>query len=68
MLHPRAVTIREVSALQLNKIFRKCYQIFSAHMEETLKDKVPNIEEDMEETLMSDQNPNGMGERDLVFY
>jgi hypothetical protein len=42
---PRAVTIREISALQLKKCYRKGFQIFAAHMEETPKDKVPNLEE-----------------------
>jgi hypothetical protein len=41
---PRAVTIREISALQLKKCYRKGCQIFAAHMEETPKDKVPNLE------------------------
>jgi hypothetical protein len=42
---PRAVTIREISALQLKKCYRKGCQIFAAHMEETTKDKVPNLED-----------------------
>jgi hypothetical protein len=42
---PRAVTIREISALQLKKCYRKGCQIFAAHMEETPKDKVLNIED-----------------------
>jgi hypothetical protein len=42
---PRAVTIREISALQLKKCYRKRCQIFAAHMEETPKDKVPNLED-----------------------
>jgi hypothetical protein len=41
---PRAVTVREISALQLKKSYRKGCQIFAAHMEETPKDKVSNIE------------------------
>jgi hypothetical protein len=41
---PRAVTIREISALQVKKCYRKGCQIFAAHMEETPKDKVPNLE------------------------
>jgi hypothetical protein len=41
---PRAVTVREISALQLNKCYRRGCQIFAAHMEETPKDKVPNLE------------------------
>jgi hypothetical protein len=41
----RAVTIREISALQLKKCYRKGCQIFAAHMEETPKDKVPNLED-----------------------
>jgi hypothetical protein len=42
---PREITIREVSSLQLKKSYRKGCQIFAAHMEETPKDKVPNIED-----------------------
>jgi hypothetical protein len=42
---PRAVTIREVSALQLKKSFRKGCQIIATHMEEAPKDKVPSIED-----------------------
>jgi hypothetical protein len=41
---PRAVTIREISALQLKKCYRKGCQIFASRMEETPKDKVSNIE------------------------
>jgi hypothetical protein len=37
---PRAVTVREISALQLKKSYRRGCQIFVAHMEETPKDKV----------------------------
>jgi hypothetical protein len=42
---PRAVTIREISTLQLKKCYKKGCQIFAAHMEETPKDKVPNLED-----------------------
>jgi hypothetical protein len=42
---PRVVTIREISALQLKKCYRKGCQIFVAHMEETPKYKVPNLED-----------------------
>jgi hypothetical protein len=42
---PRVVTIREISALQLKKCYRKGCQIFATHMEETPKDKVPNLED-----------------------
>jgi hypothetical protein len=41
---PREVTIREISALQLKKCYKKGCQIFVAHMEETPKYKVPNLE------------------------
>jgi hypothetical protein len=41
----REVTIREISALQLKKCYRKGCQIFAAHMEETHKDKVSNLED-----------------------
>jgi hypothetical protein len=42
---PREVTIREISSFQLKKSYRKGCQIFVAHMEETLKDNMPNIED-----------------------
>jgi hypothetical protein len=42
---PREVTIREISAMQLKKCYRKGCQIFAAHMEEASKDKVPNMED-----------------------
>jgi hypothetical protein len=42
---PRVVTIKEVLALQMNKIFRKGCQLFVAHMEEFPKAKVPNIQD-----------------------
>jgi hypothetical protein len=41
---PKAVTIREISASQRKKCYRKGCKIFAAHMEETPKDKVPNLE------------------------
>jgi hypothetical protein len=41
---PREVIVREILALQLKKCYRKGCQIFAAHMEETPKDKVSNIE------------------------
>jgi hypothetical protein len=42
---PRAVTVREISALQLKKCYIRGCQIFVSHMEETPKDKVPNLED-----------------------
>jgi hypothetical protein len=42
---PRSVTVREISTMQLNKCYRKGYQIFASHMEESSKDKVPNLED-----------------------
>jgi hypothetical protein len=39
------VTIKEISALQLKKCYRKGCQIFAAHMEETPKDKLLNLED-----------------------
>jgi hypothetical protein len=42
---PRVVTMREILASQLKKCYRKGCQIFAAHMEETPKDKVPNLED-----------------------
>jgi hypothetical protein len=41
----RDVTIREVSTFPLKKIYRKGCQIFSVHMEEAPKHKVPNVED-----------------------
>jgi hypothetical protein len=40
---PRAVSIREISAIQLKKCYRKGCQLFATHVEETPKDKVPKI-------------------------
>jgi hypothetical protein len=42
---PREVTIREISTLQLKKCYRKGCQIIATHLEETLRDKVPNLED-----------------------
>jgi hypothetical protein len=42
---PRAVTIRKFSSLRLKRCYRKGCQIFASHMEETPKDKVPNLED-----------------------
>jgi hypothetical protein len=42
---PRPISIREISAMQLKKSFRKGCQIYAAHMEEETKDKVPSIED-----------------------
>ena len=44
-MNTRVVTIREISALQLKKCYRKGCQIFAAHIEETPKDKVSNLED-----------------------
>jgi hypothetical protein len=40
---PRAVVVKEVSAMQLNKCYRKGYQLFAAHVEEASKDEVSKI-------------------------
>jgi hypothetical protein len=42
---PKAVSIREILAMQLKKCYRKDYQIFANHMEEAYKDKVPILED-----------------------
>jgi hypothetical protein len=42
---PRVVTIREISALQLKKCYKKGCQIFVAHMAEAPKEKVTNLED-----------------------
>jgi hypothetical protein len=42
---PRAVTIREISALQLKKCYKKGCQIIAAHLVEIPRDKVPNLED-----------------------
>jgi hypothetical protein len=41
----RAVVVREISAMQLKKSFRKGCQIFVAHMEEAASDKVESLED-----------------------
>jgi hypothetical protein len=40
---PRVVTVREISAMQLKKCYRKGCQLFVAHVGETPKDKVSSI-------------------------
>jgi hypothetical protein len=42
---PMAVTIREISALQLKKCYRKGCEIIATHLAETPRDKVPNLED-----------------------
>jgi hypothetical protein len=42
---PRPISIREISALQLKRCFRKGCQLFAAHVEEPTKNKSPNIED-----------------------
>jgi hypothetical protein len=42
---PRAVTVGEISTLQMKKRYKKGCQIFSMQMEETPNEKVPNIED-----------------------
>jgi hypothetical protein len=42
---PRAVTIQEISAMQLKKCYRKGCQIFASHMEEEPQDKVLNLKD-----------------------
>jgi hypothetical protein len=42
---PREITIREIQALQLKKFYRKQCQIIAAHLAETPRDKVPNLED-----------------------
>jgi hypothetical protein len=39
------VSIREISAMQLKKCDKKGCQIFATHMDESPKDKVPNLED-----------------------
>jgi len=41
----RVVTIREISALQLKKSYRKGFQVIVVHMEEAPMDKVPSVED-----------------------
>jgi hypothetical protein len=40
---PRVIAIREISTVQLKKCYRKGCQLFADLVEETTKDKVPNI-------------------------
>jgi hypothetical protein len=42
---PNAVIVRDISALQLKKCYRKGCQLFATHIEETPKDRVSNIED-----------------------
>jgi hypothetical protein len=40
---PKAVVVREISAMQLKKCYRKGYQLFAAHVEEASRDEVSRI-------------------------
>jgi hypothetical protein len=40
---PRAVAVREISAMQLKKCYRKGCQLFTVHVEEASRDEVSNI-------------------------
>jgi hypothetical protein len=40
---PRAVVVREISAMQLKKFYMKGCQLFAAHVEEASRDEVSNI-------------------------
>jgi hypothetical protein len=42
---PRVVVVREISAMQLKKCYRKGCQLFAAHVGEAPKDKVSSIED-----------------------
>jgi hypothetical protein len=42
---PRPIYVREISTLQLKISFRKGCQIYETHMEETIKDKDPSLED-----------------------
>jgi hypothetical protein len=42
---PRDLTIREVSSLQLKKIYRKGCQVLASYMEDAPNDKVSNVED-----------------------
>jgi hypothetical protein len=42
---PRAVSIGEISALQMKKSYRKGCKVFTMHMEEAPKNKVPSVED-----------------------
>jgi hypothetical protein len=67
---PRAVTIREISSLQLKKCYRKGFQIFVAHVEEMPKDKVPNLEDYVvleEFEYVFKEVPRLPPKRDIVF-
>jgi hypothetical protein len=42
---PKVVAIREISAMQLKKCYRKGCQLFATHVEEAYKDEVSKIED-----------------------
>jgi hypothetical protein len=41
---PRPISIREISALQLKRCFRKGFQLYVAHVEEPKNRKEPSLE------------------------
>jgi hypothetical protein len=42
---PRAMAVREISAMQLKKCYRKGCQLFATRVEEVFKDVVSNMED-----------------------
>jgi hypothetical protein len=68
---PREVVIREISALQLKKCYRKGCQIIASHLVETPRDKVTNLEDyavlgDFEDVFK--EVPGLPPRRDIDFY
>jgi hypothetical protein len=41
---PRPISIRDISALQLKRCFRKGCQLYAAHVEKPKKTKGPSLE------------------------
>jgi hypothetical protein len=67
---PRVVAIRKISVVQLKKCYKKGCQIFSSHMEESPKDKVPNLEDHVVLEDFEDVFKEVLGlppKRDIIF-
>ena len=42
---PKVILVRQVSAMQLKKFCRKCFQLYAAHILEATRDETPRLEE-----------------------
>ena len=42
---PKVISVRQISAMQLKKFCRKVFQLYAAHILETIENETPRLEE-----------------------